>query len=386
MAARGIAVTDLAKRTSNRFEGTAAVVIEPAGRFLRWWWRELVAMLPHSLQRLIGAETNLLVIDITAPHLEVHLWQGKHCRPLGQMRIVKAANQSSSNDSIAKWGIHADEVILRLPADQVLQRDVVLPLAAEDNLREVLGFEMDRLTPFARDQVAYDFVKTRRNEEEGTLRVRLYVIPKSKLELLKSRLANLGIHATAATLRNSTILKSLPDFPVKPNLMEEVSVAQGRSPLRHVVRVSAWAVAALLALVVLLPLWNQARYIDTLELAIGSLQSTAQKSREFETRLGGVAEDIDYLVNARNNTPPVLEYLNELTRILPDDTWLHRFELRGKQMSLQGESVNASSMISRMENSKNFTETQFVAPVVRSASTATERFNMRTTLVGRDAP
>ena len=40
-----------------------------------------------------------------------------------------------------------------IPAERVLQRNLTLPVAAEDNLRQVLAFEMDRQTPFKADQI-----------------------------------------------------------------------------------------------------------------------------------------------------------------------------------------------------------------------------------------
>ncbi|MCF3971964.1 hypothetical protein L2D92_32800, partial [Pseudomonas aeruginosa] len=43
-----------------------------------------------------------------------------------------------------------------LPAGQVLQRTLRLPAAAGDRLRAVVGYEIDRQTPFEAGQVSYD--------------------------------------------------------------------------------------------------------------------------------------------------------------------------------------------------------------------------------------
>ena len=43
--------------------------------------------------------------------------------------------------------------IFCIPESSTLTRNLSLPAAAEDNLRQVLGFEMDRQTPFKADQV-----------------------------------------------------------------------------------------------------------------------------------------------------------------------------------------------------------------------------------------
>jgi len=43
--------------------------------------------------------------------------------------------------------------VLRTPADLLLEQEVVLPLSAEQDLRQVVEYEMDRLTPFRAEQL-----------------------------------------------------------------------------------------------------------------------------------------------------------------------------------------------------------------------------------------
>ena len=61
------------------------------------------------------------------------------------------------------------EVILCLPADKVLTRTLTLPLATEENLREVLAFQMDRQTPFTVEQVYYDYGVVARGRKTRTV-------------------------------------------------------------------------------------------------------------------------------------------------------------------------------------------------------------------------
>ena len=57
---------------------------------------------------------------------------------------------------VSKFRRRAGQVVLVLPDDQVLRRTVELPLAARENLREVVSFELDRYTPFAAEDVMFD--------------------------------------------------------------------------------------------------------------------------------------------------------------------------------------------------------------------------------------
>src|SRR5690606_27549324 len=64
-----------------------------------------------------------------------------------------------------------------------------LPASASDRLRDVVGFEIDRQTPFTADAVAYDARVRGRRESDGQLDVELVVVP---LQMLKDQQAALG--------------------------------------------------------------------------------------------------------------------------------------------------------------------------------------------------
>lgn len=371
------------------FAASNAVILrglELSGRLVGWWFTELAGLLPLRLQTLMGVESSFLVIDVTAPRLEVHLWQGRRSEPLGELKLVKAAEQVTNKDPIVARASRVDEVVVRLPEDQVLQREVILPIAAQDNLREVLGFEMDRLTPFECESVAYDYIEEGRDEAEGTLGVRLFVIPKIKLNLFTTKLAALGIRTTAVTIRRSEQSPAAPILPITPNLLEKDPSVRDQSPLRRVTRAS-WALVLLLAITAtLLPVWNQHRHIVVLENAVASLQIDVEASKTLSHQLEKIADDAAFIVARKREEPLAIEYLNELTRALPDGTWLHRFELNSDQISVQGETGNASTVITLMENTNAFADTQFAAPLVRNASTGTERFSIRSKIMRTVSP
>ncbi|WP_251274041.1 hypothetical protein, partial [Enterobacter hormaechei] len=68
-----------------------------------------------------------------------------------------------------------------------------LPAAAADRLRAVVGFEIDRQTPFESSQVSYD-VRERGAAGEGQLQVELVAWPLRQLEAWRS---NVGQWADA---------------------------------------------------------------------------------------------------------------------------------------------------------------------------------------------
>ena len=76
----------------------------------------------------------------------------------------------------------------------------------------------------------------------------------------------------------------------------------------------------------------------------------------------------------------MIDSINELTRILPDDTWLNRLVIRNNKMEIQGESTAATAIIEIVENSSYFRDVQFRSPVTRNNATGKDKFNVSANL------
>lgn len=386
MTAQGSMISRLAPGLSQALEAVRRYLLQPASRFVKWWIGELLGLLPESVQRVLGTEASILVMDATPGKLEAVFWQGQRDQALGTLKIVSAAVDTPALEPIVRRAARADAVILRLPYEKVLQRQIKLPLATEDNLREVLGFEMDRITPFHRDMVVYDYRVDERDELNGTVTVQLYVVQKQEVKVLLARLSAVGVHPTAITMRQLSEKPGAPQLPATPNLLEEGADTQRHSPLRGLVYATSLLVLVLAIAAVSLPLWVQQQYIDELEHAIQQVQDDVLTAKNVSRQIDQLVSDVDFIVARKQQAPLVIERMNDLTRVLPDDTWLHRFELKADKVQLHGESNNAAAVISLLENSKRFTETQFAAPLIKNAHTGTERFSISARLLGSLEP
>lgn len=386
MTVQGSMIKRLTPGLSRGLDALYRHLLLPMKRFIRWWVGELLGLLPDRLQRILGTEPSILVMDATPGKLDAVFWQGQRNQALGTLKVVSDAADTPALEPIVHYASRADQVILRLPYEKVLQRQINLPIATEDNLREVLGFEMDRITPFQRDMVVFDYAVSGRDELNGTVAVQLYVVQKQEVNVLVTRLSAIGVHPTAITMRHLKAPQGAPVVPVKPNLLESGSDTRRHSPLRGLVYASTLMVAVLAIIAVSLPLWTQQRYIDELEQAIQQVQGDVLTAKSVSKQIEQIVSDVDFIVSRKQGAPLLIERMNDLTRVLPDDTWLHRFELKADKVQLHGESNNASAVISLLENSKRFTETGFAAPLIRNAHTGTERFSINAKLLGRLEP
>lgn len=87
-----------------------------------------------------------------------------------------------------------DQVYVCVPQGQTIVQEVFLPLAAQDNLQQVLDYEIERQLPFKRDEVYYDFLPAGKKGDK--LCVYVFAIPKRSLDAVVALLESLGIKAS----------------------------------------------------------------------------------------------------------------------------------------------------------------------------------------------
>src|ERR1700757_2172738 len=131
----------------------------PVPRFFAWWGRELVALLPARWRALLAERAEALLLEIRNDQLVVWRQTGAACVEAASVALdADAAERKAAVDGVRA---QIDDPNLRtfycIAPGRALRRDFTLPAAAENNLRQVLAFEMDRQTPFKADQVYFDY-------------------------------------------------------------------------------------------------------------------------------------------------------------------------------------------------------------------------------------
>ena len=98
-----------------------------------------------------------------------------------------------------------DQIYLCVPQDQAIIQQVFLPLAAQNNVHQVLKYEIERQLPFKREDLYYDYLPAgKRGEKFG---VYVFAIPKKPLDGTLALLESFGIRprgveTTATALAN----------------------------------------------------------------------------------------------------------------------------------------------------------------------------------------
>ncbi len=103
-----------------------------------------------------------------------------------------------------------EPIYVCLSPDQVVACQAYLPQAAEGNLEQILGYEIERLLPFPRQDIYYDFLLTGKRGE--SLALYLYAVQKKIIDEIFDALAAFGLRPAAveptATALSSYLLFS----------------------------------------------------------------------------------------------------------------------------------------------------------------------------------
>jgi general secretion pathway protein L len=101
-------------------------------------------------------------------------------------------------------------------------------------------------------------------------------------------------------------------------------------------------------------------------------EATDSLRKELESR---VAEH-NYLLKKKQELPPVVLALEELTRILPDDTWVQQLDIKGTELQIQGETASSSKLIGLFEQSKMFHDAGFRSPLTKGQGASAEHYQL----------
>jgi len=340
----------------NRF-GRLGVRLGPgaggfARGFLAWWGHALASWLSLDLRRVLGMERGRLLLQVDGDAVQLRLQQGSMVRDLGHLpglaEGAAADPNAPASDPLAPVlgaGIADLPRWLLLPASTCLRRRLLLPAAAADRLRDVVGFEIDRQTPFSADAVAFDARVLGRRDGDGQLDIELVAVPLSSLEPLRVALGPL-----AATLAGVDVAAN-DGVPLGINLLPLAQRSRHGDPWR-VWNAALGAVALVVAAALLWQLLaNRRDAADAFEQAMAKRAAPARQAAEQRQKLLGLIEGQAFLDQARASRPTAVEIFDELSRRLPDGTYLEKVEIADDRLTLIGLSNEAAALVGRLQGS-----------------------------------
>jgi len=121
--------------------------------------------------------------------------------------------------------------------------------------------------------------------------------------------------------------------------------------------------------------------IDSLQAEVQEATVAAQTGNQLRREVEKLVDGSSYLIEKKQTALTVMQLLDEMTRVIPDDTWVNRIDMNNGEIQLQGQSATAAGLITLIEASPMFHDVRFRSPVTQVARTEHERFHLSATAV-----
>jgi general secretion pathway protein L len=317
-----------------------------------WWSQQMADLAAPVLHRVRTSEPDAVLLAPGPTALRVLRRRGGTVTPIGDLGTD--TDPATLRRLLARR--RREPVVLLLP-NEVLTCQATLPAAAQANLDRVLRYEMDRLTPFAADDVFFSHRVLARDRARGVLQLEIALAPKRWVQPLLDR------------LRLSGAVPAALEAPGQDGLVRRIPIVR-TDPVREarrlmVTRLATATCIALAVAVMALPVVRQSLALADVQDRIAALKPRVQQVEELRRRIASGSAGADRITAARAQAIAPLQMLGLLTDVLPDDTWLTGLALHQHKLVLEGHSAAATRLIAAMASESRLRNPAFAAPVVR---------------------
>jgi general secretion pathway protein L len=350
-------------------------------KFFRWWKHELNFLVPERIKRLVSDQRGTIVVRPEGNQFALSYYL--------KGRVVPIITVDRDGLGIAKYQellalderLQKADLVLRLSKKYAIQKELSLPVAAKENLHQVVTYELSRYSPFNTENACYAVKALDNNNEPGQIRVMLILTAREVIDLFYRDLRSFGMVAKYA------------DYEELPNDLETNEDAYNLLPEEYREKTDKTAqlihgllmgmVGLLLLAALALPVWFEREAVKDLEEKITRIEKDAKNTKALQAEVDSLVDETKQLIDRKQEKPPVVAVLDTLSKLIKDDTWLTYAQYAGGQLQIQGESPAASTLISVLEDSDIFANAKFVSPVTRDNATKLERFQVTVDITNR---
>ena len=321
--------------------------------------------------------------------------------------------------------IASGDIFIGIPNESAMIREVRLPLAAKENLRETLKYEMEKFVPMSADEIYFDYQILAEDKENQDLRILLAIAKKSVIEPYLELKEKIGSGISGIEIRSSAIanflsyrlsdskdisvayerfielqknsaveisaspeelgvsedlipafgvaLKGLYQTPIQMNLIPpELRKKRGKTGI--------YTFIILICLTVLFGAgWGASRVIqhrlveNRINQEMKRLAADVRQADQIRAEVEALEKKADYLNKLQNGRPTALDMMAELSRIIPDKAWVQQLIISEKGLQLEGFAESASELIPILDASKIFKDVAFLSSITKERD-GKERF------------
>jgi general secretion pathway protein L len=296
-------------------------------QFWRWWTAELLSMLPIEWRERLTRRSHVVA----------------QARGDG---IVYSNEETGAVLASKPRGA----IKFLIPHERVLTRQIDLPLLPISDVKRMIALEIDRITPFQPEQVYFDADIVTRDPESGRQQVAVGVLPRATAEQILGFVREHDLAPAAIGVTHNGALAPDFDFLAAMRDAQGSDAAQRRS-------LYWWAAAAVLLIInVAFLTYRDSTSLDELRQAVDAQQASVTIALRTRDKVNHEAARRTLLLESKKRTSP-LPVLDAVTKAMPQDAWVSRFEWNGRTVHLRGQRKTSNDILARLEAS----------PVLRNA-------------------
>jgi Tfp pilus assembly protein PilN len=351
-------MTDVAVTRPNGISG----LIAAWDRLSRWWLRELRECIPSAWRQVLteGSRSRLYVWPAN-DHIRCRLVDRSKVRD-GQFDAV-GFNLAALDEWLASSGVRRDtiEIGVAVDANAYFQRSIKLPASEVGALERVLTQEIVHRTPFQIDQIWQGATLAEQRPAVGVLTFRHWILPRERLDATIARL-NLAVDEVsfiAALAQDGTLLRVAS---LKPDTHRDPPWVA-----RTIRTLAAVMLGAAILGLTAFDYWSSSK-AAALEQAVSEAKQAVQDGQQ------GQGPALKLL--ALKADPGVLAVWDELSRIIPDTTFLTEVRMVEGTLTLSGLSSDAARLVRILDGSRLFAGAALAGPITPDATEKKDRFRL----------
>ena len=342
--------------------------------FLRWWGHELWGLVPEPLRRLVSGPGARIVVAVHPSGLHVLEERGRQVRSVGPgTTTVEPAGKTASTLVELARSKPRVPIGIRLPFDACFARRVELPAAARKDYPSILRLDLERATPFRVGDVYTSHYVENTIAESGKLKVRQLVVKRGTLDRVTADIESLGLRVSFADCWSDDGKTALP-----VNFLE--SHPSLRSPPRRPLRLTGLLVLAALLLAcsaVFLVVQKHDSALEQLQNETVRAKAKAQNVRRILDQSEAAIAEVTSLRRMKLGSIPVVQILEELSRLLPDSAWLADLRIEGDTVEISGLAKSGAGLLPILERSAQFVDATLASPLTLDPREDRERVSVR---------
>jgi general secretion pathway protein L len=268
------------------------------------------------------------------------------------------------------------DIGLRLPADSVFRRQLLLPAEAVDAIETIVAQDLAKKTPFKPEDIYCDHMVVERAGGNG-ITVSQWI---TRRQYVQQALLALGIDIEQLAFVVFDGFAAEQPVPFI-NLRARQRSSQ---PWHRKATLALCCSAFVLAIFAGgLKYWQQQKTIARLDEQIAATRSKAQQVRTLVDQLQERKNVLVRLRLQRSEMPGLIDLWEETTRVLPSDSWLTEFRFeqaagkREEQVTISGFSSAAPGLVGIVDSSPLFFDAALTSSIAFDATEGRERFALQ---------